>query len=72
MRKECYLLHNVDILSNCDFESLMYYLQHSPNINATLLVSQRKTSRYLLFNVDPVTYGEIEIDNGIFSFGKEM
>lgn len=36
MRKECYLLHNVDILSNCDFESLMYYHQHSPNINATL------------------------------------
>lgn len=39
MRKECYLLHNVDILSNCDFESLMYYHQNSSNINATLLVS---------------------------------
>lgn len=42
MRKECYLLHNVDILSNCDFESLMYYHQHSPNINATLLVSHAR------------------------------
>ena len=41
MRKECYLLHNVDILSNCDFESLMYYHQNSSNINATLLVSAR-------------------------------
>ena len=49
MRKECYLLHNVDILSNCDFESLMYYHQNSSNINATLLVSPRKTSRYLLY-----------------------
>ena len=33
-------------------KSLMYYHQHSPNINATLLVSPRKTSRYLLFNDD--------------------
>ena len=62
MRKECYLLHNVDILSNCDFESLMYYHQHSPNINATLLVSQRKTSRYLLFNDDNLLCGWVNKD----------
>ena len=62
MRKECYLLHNVDILSNCDFESLMYYHQHSPNINATLLVSPRKTSRYLLFNDDNLLCGWVNKD----------
>ena len=62
MRKECYLLHNVDILSNCDFESLMYYHQHSPNINATLLVSPRKTSRYLLFNDDNLLRGWVNKD----------
>ena len=37
----------------------MYYQQNSSNINATLVVSPRKTSRYLLFNDDnllPVSY----------------
>ena len=62
MRKECYLLHNVDILSNCDFESLMYYHQNSSNINATLLVSPRKTSRYLLFNDDNLLCGWVNKD----------
>ena len=62
MRKECYLLHNVDILSNCDFESLMYYHQNSSNINATLLVSPRKTSRYLLFNDDNLLRGWVNKD----------
>ena len=62
MRKECYLLHDVDILSNCDFESLMYYHQNSSNINATLLVSPRKTSRYLLFNDDNLLRGWVNKD----------
>ena len=62
MRKECYLLHNVDILSNCDLESLMYYHQNSLDVSATLLVSQRKTSRYLLFDEEDLLCGWINKD----------
>ena len=62
MRRECYLIHNVDILSNCDLESLIYYHQHSSDISATLLVSQRKTSRYLLFDDDDLLRGWINKD----------
>lgn len=46
-----FLIHNVDILSDLDicwFESMV-----RPDAMATLLVSERKTSRYLLF--DPET-----------------
>lgn len=50
LQEEYYLIHNVDIISNCDLESLAYYHQNSSCVNATLLVSQRQTSRYLLFN----------------------
>lgn len=46
---EPFLVHNVDILSNVDLKLL--YQQHvNNNALATLLVSQRQTSRYLLFN----------------------
>ena len=46
---EPFLVHNVDILSNVDLKQL--YQQHvNNNALATLLVSQRQTSRYLLFN----------------------
>ncbi len=62
MRKECFLLHNVDILSNCDLESLMYYHQNSLDVSATLLVSQRKTSRYLLFDEEDLLCGWINKD----------
>lgn len=63
LQSECYLLHNVDILSNCDFESLIYYHSHTLNsINATLLVSERKTSRYLLFDEDNLLCGWINKD----------
>ena len=41
------LLHNVDILSNADIASLY---EKSSKQAATLLVSSRKTSRYLLFD----------------------
>lgn len=43
-----FLIHNVDIFSNLDLSE--FYLQHQHNEGATLLVSERKTSRYLLFN----------------------
>ena len=42
-----FLIHNVDILSNCDLNWLM--AQVRPDALATLLVSNRKSSRYLLF-----------------------
>ena len=41
------LIHNVDILSNVDLAS---FYSHSMGHDATLLVSERPTSRYLLFD----------------------
>lgn len=41
------LIHNVDILSDVDLRA--FYLSHATN-DATLLVSRRKTKRYLLFS----------------------
>ena len=43
------LIHNVDILSNIDLKELYDYHLSSGN-DSTLLVSPRKTVRYLLFN----------------------
>lgn len=43
-----FLIHNVDIFSNLDLKD--FYTKHPTNEGATLLVSERKTSRYLLFN----------------------
>ena len=43
-----FLIHNVDILSNCDLNWLG--TQVSDDAVATLLVSPRKTSRYFLFH----------------------
>ncbi len=41
------LVHNVDILSNADLEALWHEGTHH---DVTLLVSERNTTRYLLFN----------------------
>lgn len=46
---EPFLVHNVDILSNVDLQALYNNHLQSDSL-ATLLVSQRNTSRYLLFN----------------------
>jgi N-acetyl-alpha-D-muramate 1-phosphate uridylyltransferase len=46
-RSEPVLIHNVDILNNVD---LRRFYQDHLNHDATLLVSNRKTSRYLLFD----------------------
>lgn len=43
-----FLIHNVDILSDCDLKWFMSQVR--PDAIATLLVSERKSSRYLLFN----------------------
>ena len=42
------LIHNVDILDNVNYE--WFSRQHQPNEDAVLLVSRRKTKRYLLFD----------------------
>ena len=42
-----FLIHNVDILSNAD---LAHFYRSGEGRAATLLVSERKTQRYLLFN----------------------
>lgn len=42
-----FLVHNVDILSNCDLG--LFASRTKPDALATLLVSRRKTRRYLLF-----------------------
>jgi len=50
------LIHNVDILSKIDFNSL--YLSHKEKFSlATLAVSERETSRYLLFNDNEMLCG---------------
>ncbi len=42
------LIHNVDILDNVDYQ--WFSRQHLPEEDAVLLVSRRKTKRYLLFD----------------------
>lgn len=55
------LIHNVDILSNVDIEE--FYRNNMQN-DATLLVSPRKTSRYLLFDDDMRLVGWINTSTG--------
>lgn len=55
------LIHNVDILSNVNLVD--FYKQSIPN-DATLLVSVRKTKRYLLFNEDMQLVGWTNIETG--------
>lgn len=55
------LIHNVDILSNVDLKKL--YVSHNGN-DATLLVSDRKTKRYLLFDDDMRLVGWTNIETG--------
>lgn len=43
------LIHNVDILSNADLSALYHEAQQS-QVDALLVVSERKTQRYLLFD----------------------
>lgn len=60
---EPFLVHNVDILSDTDLKAL--YLHHTESGNeATLLVSPRKTSRYLLFDAGNRLQGWINKDTG--------
>ena len=54
------LVHNVDILSNLDLKALI----SEPLHDATLVVSARKTKRYLLFDDDMRLVGWTNIETG--------
>lgn len=56
------LVHNVDILSNIDFDVLLQ--KHLPDSLATVVVSPRDTSRYLLFDNDMRMQGWCNIKSG--------
>ena len=55
------LIHNVDILSNVDLK--LFYHLHA-DYQATLLVSKRKTKRYLLFDNNMRLVGWTNIETG--------
>lgn len=58
-----FLIHNVDILSNCDIE--WFATQAREEALASLLVSERKTTRFLLFNPDDMRLvGWMNTDTG--------
>jgi MurNAc alpha-1-phosphate uridylyltransferase len=60
---EPFLVHNVDILSNLDIEAL--YAQHiHTHALATVVVSERTTSRFLLFDDDMQLAGWINTATG--------
>lgn len=57
-----FLVHNVDILSNLDIPWMMSQI-HGTSLS-TLVVSDRKTSRYLLFNEDMRMVGWTNVTTG--------
>lgn len=60
--EEPFLVHNVDIVSNLDIE--WFRAQMRPDALATLLVSERKTQRYLLFNEEMRLVGWTNVATG--------
>ena len=56
------LIHNVDILDNVDYE--WFSRQHLDDEDAVLLVSRRKTKRYLLFDNAMRLMGWMNIETG--------
>lgn len=61
------LIHNVDILSNLDlgkFYRLALGEENGSHVDAVLLVSERKTQRYFLFNDDMQLVGWTNIATG--------
>lgn len=57
------LIHNVDILSNVDLQALYAFAEQSAT-DALLLVSRRKTKRYLLFDDEYLLDGWTNIETG--------
>ena len=60
--EEPFLIHNVDILSNLDIP--WFRSQTRPEALSTLLVSERDTSRYLLFDDDMRLVGWTNVKTG--------
>ena len=60
--EEPFLIHNVDIVSNLDIP--WFRSETRPGAVATLLVSERQTRRYLLFDDDMRLVGWIDIGTG--------
>ena len=60
--QEPFLVHNVDIVSNLDLG--WFRSQTRPDALATLLVSERQTRRYLLFDKDLCLVGWTDISTG--------
>lgn len=58
-----FLIHNVDILSNIDLRNL-YETHIQTNPIATLVVSERETSRYFLFDDNNCLAGWINVKTG--------
>ncbi len=56
------LIHNVDILDNVDYN--WFSRQHQPDEDAVLLVSRRRTKRYLLFDSAMRLMGWMNIETG--------
>lgn len=67
--REPILALNVDILSNINLHQLI--AAHLPDTLATLVVSQRDTQRYLLFNKDNYLQGWTNISTGEYRPQKE-
>lgn len=63
--REPFLIHNVDILSNADLRDLMHNHIES-HAGATLLVSNRKSSRHLVFSPDMKLRGWHAINDDTF------
>ena len=57
-----FLAHNVDVLSNLDLHR--FIADHRPDALATLVVSERKTSRYLLFDEEMRLTGWTDLRTG--------
>jgi NDP-sugar pyrophosphorylase family protein len=58
------LIHNVDILSNLDFNMLSAVVDGTSKPDALLVVSSRKTKRYLLFDDEMLLDGWTNIETG--------
>ena len=62
MTKESFLVHNVDIISNLDLK--WFREQHRPDALATLVVSERETQRYFLFDDEGRLKGWTNVKTG--------
>ncbi len=60
---EPFLVHNVDILSDANLSEL-YRIHKESDMDATLLVKERETSRYLYFGEDKHLKGWMNLNTG--------